>query len=172
MFCPGCGTENPAQAVYCYKCGAALPQAAPAQAFAAAVPPLATPPSVAPGYLWGYIQGWGMVIGGPILFLLFLWVFFMPGADHDTRLGAVVLMIAFAVGAVNGVGLLRKKRFGLLMVYAWAGLHVLFALIGVLALIGAPGDRDVHIGVLVILMGLVFWMLCAAYYHRRRGIFA
>ncbi len=103
--------------------------------------------------------------------VLFLLVFLMPGADHDTRLGAVMFMVVLALGAVTGLGLLRKMRFGLLMVYAWAGLHVLFAMIGALALLGAPGDRNVHIGVVAILVGLVFWLMCAVYYHRRRAIF-
>lgn len=172
MFCPGCGTENPGQAVYCYKCGAQMPQAAPGgQGFVAAGRALAGASAPQPGYLWGEIQGWGMVIGGPLLFLLFLGVFLMPGADHDTRLGAVMFMVLLAVGALTGLGLVRKMRFGLLMVYAWAGLHAVFTLVGLLALIGAPGDRNVHIAAVVILLGLAFWICCAVYYHHRRSIF-
>ena len=173
MFCPGCAAENPSQAVYCFKCGARLPQEIPGQGYVAvgAAPVLAGAPVTSAGYLWGYIQGWGMTIGGPILFLLFLLVLLMPGSDQDTRIGAVMFMVLLAVGTVTGLGLLRKMRFGLFMVYAWAGLHVLFTLIGLLALVGAPGDRNVHIAAVVIFVGLAFWTCCAVYYYRRRTLF-
>lgn len=170
MLCPGCGTDNPATAVYCYKCGAQITQAAaPGQGFVLPGQPVAAAPQL--GYAWGYIHGWVMLIASPLLFLLFLVVLLTPASDAQTRKGAVMFMVLLALGTVTAFGLVRKLRFGLLLVYIWAGLHILFMLIGLLAILGAPGDRSVHIGVVVILAGLVFWMLCATYYHKRRTLF-
>ena len=83
MFCPGCGMEDPAQAVFCLKCGANLPQFVAGQGFVApppAVPGIPTPPAPLP-YLWGYIHGWGMLVGSPLFFLLFLAVLVAPESD-------------------------------------------------------------------------------------------
>ena len=46
MFCPGCGTENPAQAAFCLKCGNNLSRFDVPQSFAA--PPAAFPGTSAP----------------------------------------------------------------------------------------------------------------------------
>ena len=173
MFCPGCGTDNPAQAVFCYKCGAQMPQAVAGQGFVLPGQPVAAGAAAAPqpGYLWGYIQGWAMLVGSPLFFLLFTAVLLKPDSDAQTREGSVMFMVLLALGAITGLGLVRRMKLGLRLVYVWAGLHVAFAGIGVLAIIGAPGSSDIRIAMVLILVGLVFWMLCAAYYHKRHTLF-
>jgi hypothetical protein len=148
-----------------------MPPTAAGQGFALPGQPVATPASPPPGYLWGYIQGWAMLIGCPIFFLLFLAVLLAPTSDRQTREGSVMFMVLLALGTLTGLGLARKMRLGLRLVYVWAGLHVAFTGIGVLALIGAPGDSDIRVAFVLILAGLVFWMICATYFHKRKALF-
>ena len=171
MFCSGCGTENPASATFCYKCGAQMPQSVPTQDFVLPGQPLPVAASPQPGYLWGYIQGWAMLVGGPLFFLLFLAVLLAPTSDRQTREGAVIFLVLLALGTLTGLGLVRKMRLGLRLVYVWAAMQAAFVLIGILTLIGAPGDSDVHVAFGVILVGFVFWMICLPYYHKRKAIF-
>lgn len=172
MFCPGCGTENPTQAAFCLKCGANLPQALAGQGFAAAplAPGVAAPPAALP-YLWGSIHGWLMLVGCPLFFLLFLAVLVAPESDQETRLGAIILMVLLALGALTGFGLVRKSRMGMILVFVWTGLHVFFVGICLLALVGAPKEPSIAIVLLVVLVGLAFWSVCSVYYYRRRHNF-
>ena len=172
MFCPGCGTENPAQATFCLKCGVNLPQVLAGQGFAAPplVPGVAAPPAPM-SYLWGSIQGWGMLVGCPLFFLLFLAVLLDPKSDSDTRLGSIILMVLLGLGALTGFGLVRKSKMGMILVFVWAGLHVFFVGICLLALVGAPKEPSIPIVLLVVLLGLAFWSVCSVYYYRRRSIF-
>ena len=172
MFCPGCGTENPAQAAFCLKCGANLPQMAAGQGYVAPPAPAAGVP-VAPeqSYLWGYIHGWGMLVGSPLLFLLFLAVLLDPKSDSETRLGAVILMVLLALGAVSGLGLVRKTKMGMILVFIWAGLHLFFVGLCLLALAAEPKEPSVPIVLLFVLFGLAFWAVCSLYYYRRRQTF-
>lgn len=173
MFCPGCGTQNPAQAAFCLKCGANLPQVVPGQGYAP--PPQAFPGVPAPAapqpYLWGSIHGWAMLVGSPLFFLLFLAVLLAPDSDHDTRLGAIILMVLLALGAVTGLGLVRKMKMGMILVFAWAGLHLFFLGLCLLALVAKPNEPSVLIALLVVGVGLAFWSVCSVYYYRRRRIF-
>lgn len=171
MLCPGCGAENPAQAVFCYKCGSQMSAGTPAQVLVAPGQSLAAPAGPQPSYLWGYVHGWAMLILGPLLFLLFAAVLVAPTSDRQTREGAIMFMVLLALATITGYGVVRKIRLGLRLVYIWAALQVAFTLIVLLALVGAPGESSVHIAAVVIFVGLVFWMLCAAYYHKRRALF-
>ena len=171
MFCPGCGSENPAQAAFCTKCGTSLPQFLAGQGFAA--PPLPVipgmPASPAPlSYVWGYIHGWGMLVTNPLLFLLFLAVLVDPKIDSETRLGCVIVMVLLGLGTLTGVGLVRKSKLGMILSFVWTGLHVLFVGICLLALVAKPKERDMAIALALMLAGLVFWSLCSVYYYRRR----
>ena len=173
MFCPGCGTENPAQAAFCLKCGANLPQLAAGQGYFApppGAPGAAAPPAEQP-YLWGYIQGWGMLVGSPLFFLLFAAVLAAPESDHETRLGAVILMVLLALGAITGFGLVRKIKMGMILVFVWAGLHLFFVGLCLLALVAEPKEPTTPIVLLVVLVGLTFWAVCSVYYYRRRHVF-
>ena len=170
MFCPGCGTENPAQAAFCRQCGASLSQFQAGQGFAAPPPPIPgvpAPPAALP-YLWGYIHGWTMLVASPLLFLLFMAVLVDPKSDHETRLGSIILMVLLAFGAFTGLGLVRKSRLGMILVFVWTGLHVFFVGICLLALAAQPRDRSIAIALLAVLVGLAFWGLCSAYYYHRR----
>jgi hypothetical protein len=171
MFCPGCGTENPAQASFCLKCGSMLPQFVAGQGFVApaaqAAPGTPAPPPSKP-YLWGYIHGWGMLVGGPLLLLLFLAVLVDPNSDSETRLGAVILMILLGFGAITGLGLVRKAKWGMILVFVWAGLHLFFVGLCLLALAAEPKEPSVPIVLMFVLFGLAFWAACSVYYYRRR----
>lgn len=173
MFCPGCGTENPAEAAFCLKCGSSLPQFVSGQGFS--VPPPLTPgmpaPPAALPYLWGYILGWGMLVGCPLFFLLFVAVLVDPESDSETRLGAVILMGLLGLGALTGFGLVRKSKLGMILVFVWTGLHVFFVLICLLAIAAEPKDPTMAIMLLVVLVGLGFWVACSVYYYRRRHSF-
>ena len=173
MFCPGCGTENPAQAVFCLKFGANLPQFVAGQGYVAPPPAfLGIPaPPAAPPYLWEYIHGWGMLVGGPLFFLLFLAVLLVPESDQETRLGAIILMVLLALSAVTGFGLVRKTKMGMVMVFVWAGLHLFLVGLCLLALVAEPKEPSTPIVLLVVLVGLVFWSFCSVYYYRRRHNF-
>lgn len=170
MFCPGCGTENPAQSAFCAKCGTSLPQFVAGQGFTAPsplIPGMPAPPAALP-YLWGYIHGWGMLVASPLLFLLFLAVLVAPESDRETRLGSIILMVLLGLGAVTGFGLVRKSKLGMILVFVWAGLHVFFVGICLLALLAQPKEPSMRIALLLVAAGLIFWGLCSAYYYRRR----
>ena len=171
MFCPGCGTENPAQAAFCLKCGSNLPQVAGQAFFAPPVVPAVPAPPAPMSYLWGYIHGWAMLVGCPLFFLLFLAVMVAPDSDSETRLGAVILMVLLGLGALSGFGLVRKSKLGMILVFAWTGLHVFFVLICLLALAAEPKEPSIPIMLLFVLVGLGFWVACSVYYYRRRHIF-
>jgi len=173
MFCPGCGTENPVQASFCLKCGSNLPQFVAGQAFVApsAAFPGSAAPAATPSYLWGYIHGWLLLVGSPLLFLLFLAVLVAPDSDKETRLGAIILMILLAFSAFTGFALVRKSMLGMILTFVWTGLHVLFVAICLLALVAQPKEPTMLIALLVVLVGLAFWIGCSVYYYRRRNLF-
>jgi hypothetical protein len=170
MFCPGCGTENPAQSAFCTQCGTSLPQLVAGQGFATRptiIPGMPASPAALP-YLWGYIHGWGMLVTNPLLFLLFLAVLVAPESDRETRLGCVILMALLGLGTVTGFGLVRKSKLGMILVFVWAGLHVFFVGICLLALMAHPKEPSMRIALLLVLAGLIFWGFCSVYYYRRR----
>jgi len=174
MFCPGCGTENPAQAAFCLKCGANLPQFTAGQSFVA--PPQQDFSGVpAPGaplpYLWGYIHGWALLVGSPLFLLLFGAVLVDPGSDSETRMGAVIIMVALAVGALTGFGLVRKTKMGMILVFVLTGLHLFFVGLCLLALVAEPKEPSVALVLLLMLGGLGFWSVCSVYYYKRRQDF-
>lgn len=171
MFCPGCGTENPAEAAFCLKCGSNLAQFGGGQGFFAR-PPAGVPQVPAPpapmSYLWGYIQGWGMLVGCPPFFLLFLQVLMDPKSDSDMRVAAGVFMGLMALAALTGFGLVRKMKMGMILVFVWAGLHVWLVGLFLLAILGESKDPRFPIALVVALVGLAFWIVCSVYYYRRR----
>jgi hypothetical protein len=172
MYCPGCGTENPAQAAFCLKCGVNLPQVLAGQGFASPplIPGVPAPPAPLP-YLWGYIQGWVMLVASPLLFLVFVAVLVDPKSDSETRLGCIILMALLGLATVTGFGLVRKSKLGMILVFVWTGLHVFFVGICLLALVAQPKEATMRIALLLMLVGLVFWGLCSVYYYRRRHDF-
>jgi FtsH-binding integral membrane protein len=173
MFCPGCGTENPAQAAFCLKCGGNLSQFAPGRALVSPPPGLSgsAAPSATPTYLWGYIHGWFLLVASPLLFLLFLAVLVAPESDRETRLGAVILMVLLGLSALTGLLLVRKSKMGMILVFVLTGLNALFVGICLLALVAQPKEPTFRIALLLVLVGLVFWIGCSVYYYRRRQMF-
>jgi FtsH-binding integral membrane protein len=59
----------------------------------------------------------------------------------------------------------------MILVFVWAGLHVFFVGICLLALVGAPKEPSIPIVLLAVLIGLAFWSACSFYYYRRRNDF-
>lgn len=181
MFCPGCGTENPAQAAFCLKCGNNLSRFDAPQAFGA--PPAAfsgapsvgfsgaAAPAAPPSYLWGYIHGWTMLVASPLFFLIFLAVLVDPKSDSETRLGAVIFLFLLGLAALTGLGLVRKWKMGMILTFVFAGLHVFFVLLCLLALVAQPKDPAMLIALVVVLVGTAFWLGCSIYYYRRRQLF-
>ena len=170
MFCAGCGTERAAAAPFCSTCGLPFPDTQPSYAVsssgAAVAPALAaqTPPS----YLWGYIHGWSLLAGCPLLFLLFLVVFFAPSSDRDTKLGAVMLMAGLAFGTLVGFTIIRKKFLGMILVFVCTGLHLPLAGLFVLAMFAPQHPPAAGALVVASLVGFACWAACSAYYYKRR----
>src|SRR5512143_3380181 len=110
MFCPGCGKQSAPQETFCAQCGTRLPEATspagytapPPADFAGVAPPAAPAP-----YLWGNSHVWGMLVRGPVLFLLFRYVLLAPDSDRDARFGAILLMVLLALATLTGFGLVR-----------------------------------------------------------------
>ena len=179
MFCPGCGNPHEPAAQFCAICGTRLGApppaayavsassgAAVAPAFAPA--PAATSAVAAPSYVWGNIQGWGMLVGGPLFFLLFLFVYFAPDSDHDQKLGSAILMAASAVATIVGLAIVRRTKLAMIAMYVIAGLHVLLVPLFLLALLAPQHPAETMAFIFAALLGVAFWAACAAYYYRRR----
>jgi hypothetical protein len=172
MFCPGCGKPSAPQETFCIQCGARLPEsigepgyAVPPPADFSGVAASATPAS----YLWGNIHGWGMLVGGPLLFLLFLFVLLAPDSDQDARLGAIILMVGLALATITGLGLVLQMKMGLILVYIWTGLHVALVFVALLAMVADP--KAALPALVLLLFGVAFWSVCSVYYYRRRSLF-
>ena len=127
------------------------------------------PPAAPASYLWGNIHGWGMLVGGPVFFLLFLYVLLAPDSDRDARFGAILLMVLLALATLTGFGLVRQLKFALILVYVWAGLHLALVAVALLAMVADP--KAALPALLLLGLGTVFWSVCSVYYHRRRTLF-
>jgi hypothetical protein len=112
-----------------------------------------------------------MLVGSPLLFLLFLAVLVDAKSDSETRLGAIILMVLLGLSALTGLGLVRKSKLGMILSFVWAGLHVFFVGICLLALVAEPKEPTMLVALLMVLVGLAFWSACSVYYYRRRHIF-
>jgi hypothetical protein len=86
-------------------------------------------------------------------------------------MGAVIIMVALAVGALTGFGLVRKTKMGMILVFVLTGLHLFFVGLCLLALVAEPKEPSVALVLLLMLGGLGFWSVCSVYYYKRRQDF-
>lgn len=138
---------------------------------AAAVPPRLP-------YLWGFFQGWVLLVVGLFAAIsCFLPLFGMP-LDVNAKGYAMVSPLLIA----SGYAFIRRKKYAVLMTYLWLGLYVLvFLLLLVLLLMGGLTDKsltpmqqseEIWAWMAQIGAGLLSWGLCAIYYRKRRSEFA
>lgn len=150
MFCVSCGQELPGVAQYCLKCGVAV------------VPPqLAITQDALPvkPYRWGKFQGWALVTINPAIALITLGT----AVTEDDRQVGIGLAVMCMLTVPMGIGILKKKRFGLIMVY------ITLALICFLVLMSFA-TRNVS-AVPSAAVGLIVWVCSTVYYRNRRNEF-
>src|SRR5208282_1346516 len=117
----------PNVAQFCLKCGSAV-IVAPVPAVTDVISvPLAEPKAVRP-YRWGLFQGWSLVLMPPLLALIGF-ATASTANDYDVARGEA---IASVLTVPMGVGILRKRRYGLILVYVTLVLICLAVVIGFL----------------------------------------
>jgi hypothetical protein len=156
MLCGRCGQELPEIAQFCLKCGASAEPvpAVPAADVVARPEPASTQP-----YLWGTFQGWCLAAGMPLLAVLFLAAAKTP-EDQNIGIGVLVMCV---LAVPMGIGILKKKRYGLILVYISLGLICLSILVSF-----AKGGAE---GALSAATGASIWVYSTIYYHKRRDEF-
>lgn len=97
-------------------------------------------------YLWGKFQGWGAVLFAVAQFVL------VP-FPLSLLVGLLVLSL--------GVGLLRKRRYGFVLVYVVAGVSLVAGLVRLT--IEPTGDA-----VSQFVIAMCFWGIPAAFYYPKR----
>lgn len=159
MFCFQCGQELLDAARFCAGCGSPASTAAlPPTASRATVPSRDDSITKQP-YRWGKFQGWCLTIATPIWAVGSLIAADTP-EEHDS---AILLAIACALVVPMGIGIIRRRRFGLILVYVTLALTCIFIVIA-FARGGLDAARDAAIGG-------PFWVACTIYYHKRREEF-
>jgi hypothetical protein len=154
MSCARCGQELPEVAQFCLKCGAAaVPPAVP---IAEAASQITLP--VKP-YRWGKFQGWALVTLNPAAALITL----ASAQTEDERQVGIGLAVMCALSVPMGVGILKKKRFGLILVYVTLAL-ICFSIVMSFATHGLEGAHGAAVGA-------GGWVLSTIYYHNRRNEF-
>jgi hypothetical protein len=156
MLCGRCGQELPESAQFCLKCGASVE---PVPAVSAAEGVARSEVASAQPYRWGKFQGWCLAAGMPLLALGVLATASTP-EDQNVGIGALVMC---ALAVPMGVGILKKKRYGLILVYVSLGLICLSILVSF-----AKGGAE---GALSAATGASIWVYSTIYYHKRRGEF-
>lgn len=114
-------------------------------------------------YLWGTLHGWIAVSSGIFLLCLSIYVLlFGKASSQDSQSEFVALSMVGIPLILMGIGILRRKSFGPLLVYI-SFLYCVFQLCS-----------NLHSGILIILecialsLGLGF---CCVYYFKRRKEF-
>jgi hypothetical protein len=161
MLCFQCGQELLNAARFCAKCGSPASTAAfPSTASDAAVPSQDDAVNKKP-YRWGRFQGWFLIFVPP---LIALWCFVVTLAGTEDDYGyALVAALTSVLTVPTGIGILKKRRYGLILVYVTLGLTCALILIG-FAMGGVDAARDAAVGG-------PFWIACTIYYHKRKAEF-
>ncbi len=172
MFCPKCGTELQDELTVCGNCGRALPcvtlssTGATMATSTLELPPL-TPLHRLP-YKWGEFQGWSLGLVG---------LFSIPVAIATNGEKGLAYAIASPFLVASGYAFIRRKQYAINIVYGWVILTAITFLLSVLVTLSngslTPNERGESIGKVVaeMLISLLYWVLCAKYYRRRRGEF-
>jgi hypothetical protein len=120
-------------------------------------------------YRWGYFQG---VVIIPFSLLLLLGT----AADliktrHDPWYLAIVVSLMGLTGLPLGVGLLRKKKFALSLVYVMFALALLQAVIQLPIAVTHFADQSDRGSAFFEAEMLLLWLLSMVYYRKRRDQF-
>jgi hypothetical protein len=160
MFCFECGQQLPDAARFCLKCGSSVSTAVFPPAVAPATEASQVDAVTKRPYRWGKFHGWCLVTIIPIWALASLFTADTP-EEHDR---AIWLVIACAVVVPMGIGIIRKRRYGLILVYLTLALSCILILVG-FANDGLIGARDAA-------AGAPLWLIFTIYYHKRRAEFS
>jgi len=168
MLCGRCGQELPDVAQFCLKCGSvvsAVPAPAPTAVrmtdrVGVVLPaPWDQPKAIRP-YRWGIFQGWSLILGLPLLAV----VGFATGSTENDYNAAWGWAIGSILAVPMGIGIVKKRRYGLIMVYATLGLLCLSIVVNFV--------RNGPAGALSAASGAGIWVASTIYYHKRRDEFS
>jgi hypothetical protein len=149
MFCIKCGTENPADAEFCYKCGRPLfahqsqsgnlpaPNVLAIAADAMAADSASGPSKSVSNYTWETAYGWLFVLGGLYLWVQELIAFYagtestpsvLPSLSVKPMDIGISLLQALLFGA-TGLAIIRRKKVAVVLVWLNIGLSGLGVLL-------------------------------------------
>jgi hypothetical protein len=126
-------------------------------------------------YRWGKFQGWVSLVVG-----LFAAIFLLPalvsGMSLDENSASYAILCPLLIA--SGYAFVRRKRYAVLMTYLWMGFCVL-AFLPLLvdgltnkSLTPEQQGHEIGAGLAQMVIGTMFWGLCAVYYRKRRSEFA
>jgi zinc-ribbon domain len=126
-------------------------------------------------YLWGFFQGWVSLVVG-----LFAAIVLLPalvsGVSLDEKSAGYAIMSPLLIA--SGYAFVRRKKYAVVMTYVWIGFNVLIFLVALLdgltnkSLTPEQQGSEIGAGLAQIVIGTLFWGLCAVYYRKRRSEFA
>jgi hypothetical protein len=119
-------------------------------------------------YRWGYFQGVMLIPWS--LFIIFAELITLRTNGDSWYISALTILIGL-VGLPLGVGLLLKKRFALLLVYATFGLTLALAAIKLPVAILHYKDQGDRGSAIFEAEMLLFWLCCILYYRKRESQF-
>jgi hypothetical protein len=126
-------------------------------------------------YRWGMFQGWVSLVVG-LFAAVFLIPAFVSGASLDESSKGYAIMSPLLVA--SGYAFVRRKKYAVVMTYLWIGFNALVFLVSLLdgltnkSLTPEQQGNEIGRGLGQAVTGIVFWGLCAIYYHKRRSEFA
>ncbi len=120
-------------------------------------------------YRWGYFQG-VFLIPWSVLIILGAWME-LRRPEHESRYISIIALLLGLIGLPLAIGLLRKKKFALPLVYLSFGLSLALVIIKLpIAIIHYrdSGDRGSSF---FEAEQLFFWLCCLLYYRKRKSQF-
>lgn len=121
-------------------------------------------------YRWGYFQG-VFLIPWSLLIILGTWME-SERPEHESRYISIIALLLGLIGIPLAIGLLRKKKFALPLVYLSFGLSLALIVIKLLIAIihyRSPGYRGSYF---FEAEQLLFWLCCLLYYRKRKSQFS
>lgn len=120
-------------------------------------------------YRWGYFQG-VFLIPWSVLIILGAWME-LRRPEHESRYISIIALLLGLIGLPLAIGLLRKKKFALPLIYLSFGLSLALVIIKLpIAIIHYrdSGDRGSSF---FEAEQLFFWLCCLLYYRKRKSQF-
>lgn len=117
-------------------------------------------------YRWGYFQG--------ALLIPFSLVVLLDTASnqiqphHDPWYLAVIGYLVGITGLLLSVGILRKRRYVLSLIYVMLVLSLVFAAVNASFAVRHFANQERRAGAFFLAELLLFWLLSAIYYRKRR----